>query len=421
MRFRFISITVSLLFILGESLGQKITVLQKATCKNKEIKLSLELPPITKKSYCVQYLGTRFDNYYFSTCETVLFDTAEVIGQSIGGHLATSNTKEVNEYLGNLMKEAHWIGYKQNPKSPLFNDPPDPSSGFEWMSGAPNLETFWASPGEPDNREDSRPGMTTVQNCNPSRLGFWCDAEPPLRFKGLLESKFRNPPTSNYLIKWSTGDTTKNLTVVDLNQKIISVEIKTDAQSQAIKLQISLDSLIIPSPTTYAEISIKSTKNNKTALASQNKGNYLYSWDPTQDLDKSTSASVIQTFSQDIRYTLTVTSKEGCTATEKFFLFADPITPPTAPIELKIANVFSPNNDQINDTYYLPFQTQLTDFKAEIFNRWGERIFETTDALFKWDGRYQGEIVSEGKYLLKVYYRENEKEVKWVQPIMVIK
>jgi gliding motility-associated-like protein len=202
---------------------------------------------------------------------------------------------------------------------------------------------------------------------------------------------------------------------------MISVEIKTDAQAQPVILQISLDSLIIPSPTTYAELSIKSTKNNKTTLTAQNKGNYVYSWDPTQNLDKSTSASVIQTFDQDIRYTLTVTSKEGCIATEKFFLYADPNTPPTPPSELKIANVFSPNNDQINDTYYLPFQTQLTDFKAEIFNRWGERIFETTDALFKWDGRYQGEIVSEGKYLLKVYYRENEKEVKWVQPIMVIK
>jgi hypothetical protein len=143
MRFRFIILTVSLLCSFGESIGQKITVLQKATCKNKEIKLSLQLPPIVKKSYCVQYLGSKFDNHYFSTCENVLFDTAEVIGQSIGGHLATSNTKEVNEYLGNLMKEAHWIGYKQNPKSPLFNDPPDPASGFEWMSGAPNFTSWY--------------------------------------------------------------------------------------------------------------------------------------------------------------------------------------------------------------------------------------------------------------------------------------
>lgn len=406
-------------------LGQKITVLQKATCTNKTIKLALELPPISKKSYCVQYLGTKFDNYYFSTCNNVLFDTAEVIGQSIGGHLATSNTKEVNEYLGNLLKEAHWIGYKQNPKSPLFNDPPNPASGFEWMSGAPNLETFWASPGEPDNREDTHPGMTTVQNCNPNRIGYWCDAEPPLRFKGLLESKFRNPPTSNYLIKWSTGDTARNLTIHDLTLKMLTVEIKTDAQAQPVILQVNLDSLQIPFPINYAEKSIKSEKNKTTVLTSQNRGNYQYAWVPTTDLDKPTSSTVTQTYTKDIQYTLTVSSKEGCVATEKFTIFADPIVqqpiPPNVSTETIFPNVFSPNNDQINDLYFITFNQAVTNFQAQIFNRWGIPIFESTDPNFKWDGKYQGETINEGNYIIRVSYELNGKEEKWIKPILVIK
>ena len=36
--------------IWGNCLGQKITVLQKATCNNKSIKLSLLLPPVVKKT-----------------------------------------------------------------------------------------------------------------------------------------------------------------------------------------------------------------------------------------------------------------------------------------------------------------------------------------------------------------------------------
>lgn len=415
--------------IWGNCLGQKITVLQKATCTNKSIKLSLLLPPVVKKNYCVQYLGTKFDNYYFSTCENVLFDTAEVIGLSIGGHLATANTKEINDYLGALMKEAHWIGYKQNPKNPLFNDPPNPASGFEWMSGAPNLETFWAGPGEPDNREDSHPGMTTIQNCNSNRQGYWCDAEPELRFKGLLESKFRTPPKTNYIVKWSTGDTTGNITIQNLNLKTISVEIKTDPLATPILLQVSLDSLQIPFPNSYPEINIKSTKNKVTPLMSQNKGNYQYVWTPTMDLDKITSPAVIQTYTKDIHYTLTISSKEGCTATEKFYIFADPIVePPTAPVvpitppsETVIPNIFSPNNDQINDIYFITFNQPIINFQAEIYNRWGVSIFETTDSKFKWDGRYRGEIVSEGEYILKASYFENGKQIKWVKTIMVIK
>jgi gliding motility-associated-like protein len=61
------------------------------------------------------------------------------------------------------------------------------------------------------------------------------------------------------------------------------------------------------------------------------------------------------------------------------------------------------------------------NFQAEIYNRWGVSIFETTDSKFKWDGRYRGEIVSEGEYILKASYFENGKQIKWVKTIMVIK
>ena len=215
----------------------------------------------------------------------------------------------------------------------------------------------------------------------------------------------------------------------NLNLKTISVEIKTDPLATPILLQVSLDSLQIPFPNSYPEINIKSTKNKVTPLMSQNKGNYQYVWTPTMDLDKITSPAVIQTYTKDIHYTLTISSKEGCTATEKFYVFADPIVePPTAPVvpitppsETVIPNIFSPNNDQINDIYFITFNQPIINFQAEIYNRWGVSIFETTDSKFKWDGRYRGEIVSEGEYILKASYFENGKQIKWVKTIMVIK
>jgi len=37
-----------------------------------------------------------------------------------------------------------------------------------------------------------------------------------------------------------------------------------------------------------------------------------------------------------------------------------------------------------------------------IYNRWGEKIFETKDLNEAWDGSYKGEIVQEGIYLVKL-------------------
>jgi gliding motility-associated-like protein len=54
------------------------------------------------------------------------------------------------------------------------------------------------------------------------------------------------------------------------------------------------------------------------------------------------------------------------------------------------ANVFTPNNDGINDTFRipnLPLNTCSNPFVSiKIFNRWGTLVFESQDRNFEWDG-----------------------------------
>jgi gliding motility-associated-like protein len=72
------------------------------------------------------------------------------------------------------------------------------------------------------------------------------------------------------------------------------------------------------------------------------------------------------------------------------FCNEDGITIPTA---------FSPNEDGVNDTYFIVYKDELvtdfkevvTDFKLEIFNRLGQKVFSSTDITIKWDGTYRGE------------------------------
>ncbi len=70
-----------------------------------------------------------------------------------------------------------------------------------------------------------------------------------------------------------------------------------------------------------------------------------------------------------------------------------------------LPKAFTPNNDGLNDTYGIsnPFAIQsLISF--EIFDRWGSRVFLTTDPFERWDGSYRGEAVNPGIMLYRIRY-----------------
>lgn len=86
------------------------------------------------------------------------------------------------------------------------------------------------------------------------------------------------------------------------------------------------------------------------------------------------------------------------------------VTCPVLPSRIFIPNAFSPNGDDVNDKFSISTlsiftNTQLKDlqFDLRIFNRWGQLIWETTDANKSWDGTYHGEIVESGMYVYTLY------------------
>jgi gliding motility-associated-like protein len=58
--------------------------------------------------------------------------------------------------------------------------------------------------------------------------------------------------------------------------------------------------------------------------------------------------------------------------------------------ELFVPTAFSPNNDGVNDVLNVLSNNCLTSMVFEVFNRWGEKVFETTDTKQGWDGTYKG-------------------------------
>lgn len=80
--------------------------------------------------------------------------------------------------------------------------------------------------------------------------------------------------------------------------------------------------------------------------------------------------------------------------------------------ELEFPNAFSPNNDNKNDTYKPKSYKSIVDFRAIIFNRWGQKLYEWNDiAADGWDGTFNGTPVKQGVYFALIRAKGSDGKV----------
>ena len=65
-----------------------------------------------------------------------------------------------------------------------------------------------------------------------------------------------------------------------------------------------------------------------------------------------------------------------------------------------IPNAFSPNDDGLNDLINVHGKC-ISTFNLQIYNRWGEKVFETTSLENSWDGSYKGKKMDTGVFIYK--------------------
>jgi len=78
---------------------------------------------------------------------------------------------------------------------------------------------------------------------------------------------------------------------------------------------------------------------------------------------------------------------------------------------LTMPNAFSPNHDDINDIYKVKQYQNIVEFRATIFNRWGQKLYEWTKIDEGWDGTYRGKDVKQGTYFVLVKARGADGQV----------
>ena len=109
-------------------------------------------------------------------------------------------------------------------------------------------------------------------------------------------------------------------------------------------------------------------------------GNGLMIWENGDTIQTSVSPQVTTS------YTVTLTDSNGCVSTDEVIVFLA-----VSCGDLFIPTAFSPNNDAVNSAFRIKINpTCIQAMQLQVFDRWGEIMFETTNPSDAWDGKYKG-------------------------------
>lgn len=150
-----------------------------------------------------------------------------------------------------------------------------------------------------------------------------------------------------------------------------------------------------------------------TLQGSGSAGTYL--WTPSVGLNATDILKPVVTPQATTTYTLNVTTPLGCVA-------SDDVTITVVPYCIKPMDAFTPNGDGINDKWLITNGNCLKHATAQVFNRYGAKVFESNDYKNTWDGTYKGNPLPDGTYYYVISFELiNSKKVSLKGSVTILR
>lgn len=214
-------------------------------------------------------------------------------------------------------------------------------------------------------------------NANPSSISI-CENK-----SALLDAQ---NPGMQYL--WSNNQTSQTIEVNTPGIYLVTVTnaICTSTASAAVTQQF------LPVVKLGSDTAICS--NDKITLNAQNQGmTYLWSTgETTQTIKPSTTNT----------YAVTVSNNCGAISDSTF------VDVQYCDCSIVVPNAFSPNKDGVNDLFKVFYSCEVSNFKCMIYNRWGQKVFETSDINTSWDGTFENKPANIGVYVWVIQYHKKQ-------------
>ena len=213
-----------------------------------------------------------------------------------------------------------------------------------------------------------------------------------------LQNGWINLPVSGgltpYSFFWDNGQTTSALYGLDIGTYHVIVTDSGGCTMDTTFVLINDSALsirVVPDTATINEGDLVQLGVN---AISNGAGNIQYTWTPVAGLSCTDCPAPNAAPTQTTEYIVQAITDSGCVATSSTIITVDPQH------QLYVPNAFSPNGDGYNDYWEIyGYKKAWVYVSVEIFDRWGEKIFESHDIDFKWDGTYRGTPVVIGVYL----------------------
>lgn len=212
-----------------------------------------------------------------------------------------------------------------------------------------------------------------------------------------------NPSNPLYTYSWnvtSGGDIISDSTSTDVfidwgsGNTVETVSLIQTAPNGCSSFPGSLNVNVFPEPIAAFVMNPSSALGSiPIEFTDQSVNPFTWSWDFGNG-NSSSDQNPTHIFNEDGTYSvmLIITTEEGCVDTA--------VQDITILDGINIPNVFSPDGDGINDIFEIS-GSNFETFHAEIYNRWGNLIFESDAPQISWNGiTTTGSMVSEGTYFL---------------------
>jgi|GEM_PF-1633960 len=173
--------------------------------------------------------------------------------------------------------------------------------------------------------------------------------------------------------KWSTGATTSSIMVKPTKNTTYTVVVSNGCPDSA------TTTVTIDVPTLAACCDTTIFRGNSTTINAAGQTNY--SWSPSSGLSCDNCPNPVASPTVTTTYTVTSNDPNGCPVERTITIYVE-----TPCADFNVPDVFTPNNDGINDDFVINILNPSA-YSINIYDRWGKEVYTSTDATVYWNGR----------------------------------
>lgn len=138
-----------------------------------------------------------------------------------------------------------------------------------------------------------------------------------------------------------------------------------------------------------------------------------YQWSPTAALDNATISNPTANPTTTTTYTVTVTTAQGCTAVDSVIVEVRPT--------IIFPDGISPNGDGANDEWIIDGIELFPNCEVEVYNRWGELLFQSVGYKETWKGTFKGQDLPVGTYYYVIDLKDELYPDAYTGPITIMR